>query len=178
MGNNQPKPDALEFAERLNSVLDDMEVPPPNAGRAVWLAKKFKVSKPSAGDWIHGESLPIASRVQELARLAGVNFEWLYFGRGPRTGARDLAAPESPAPSSHPVRETELTLALRLSAEAIGRDLYLPPEQHTDLVLTVLDLLASGMDQASVVPIVRRIAIRKAQGEMDEQRHQAQDSDR
>lgn len=70
-------------------------------------------------------------------------------------------------------------IALTLAAEAMGRELYLPPEQHTDLVLTVLDLLESGLSEADVLPVAQRIVRRKAyRGQGNEHSHKVEDADR
>lgn len=166
MGNNQTKPDAADFAARLNSVLDDLDVPGVKNGRSAWLVRKFKVSKPTASGWVNGEFIPMPERVRTIAKLGKVNFDWLYFGTGPRAGERFT----EPAPTravnvtsaSQLVRDDSLTLALTLTAEALGRDLYLPPAQHTELVLTILDLLEAGLPQADIIPLARRMSERKA----------------
>lgn len=168
MGNHQPKPDAEEFAARLNEVLDAMGVPGIKNGRAVWLARKYEVSKPTASGWIGGHYLPIPDRVRSMAAAGGVSFDWLYFGKGDKGGKVVVREPlPLPYVASQPMRDPQLTIALRLAADAIGRDLYLAPEEHTDLVMTLLDMLGEGLPEAKVLPIARRLAARLAHGGSD-----------
>ena len=167
MGNNQPNPDAFDFAKRLNEALDAVEdAPRLKDGRAPWLAKKIGVSQPSAHSWLVGEYLPKPLRAEKIAAMAGVNYEWLYFGKGPKEAGkrlRDAAAPYSASPS-HSMSEDHFKLALRLTAEAIGRDLYVTPEEQTAVGLSILDMLANGLPEAQVLPIARRMAAAFSQG--------------
>jgi len=99
MGTESFKPDAAEFAERLNLVLDGVENAPerdvPNAGpkrkgRGGYLAALYKVSKATGSDWVRGRNTPEPLRVLDMAKRWKVPFMWLYFG----VGSRELTAAE------------------------------------------------------------------------------------
>lgn len=165
MGNNQPKPDAAEFAARLNEILDQVPgAPKVLQGRGAWLAKRFKVSKPTAQGWIKGDYLPVPERVMTLAQMAGVRFEWLYYGSGPRS-LHVVAEPSGPAYGQaagafQPVRKDDFKLAFRLAVEALGdaRE-HVSPEQFSELGNLIYDLLvADGMPEAQVLQFARRTA--------------------
>lgn len=160
MGRNQPKVDAFQFAERLHKALDRIPDAPSRArGRPAWLSKLFSVNPVTSRAWVLGEYMPSSERVRKLARMAGVSYEWLYFGTGPMlVEAASQTEREEVVMPSQRVRDETLTIALRLAAEAIGRDLYLPPQEHTALVLMVMDLVEEGLPEARVVDIARRQA--------------------
>lgn len=167
MGNNQPKPDAFEFAQRLNTVLDGVrDCPAMKDGRGKWVAKRYKVSQPSAHAWLHGRNAPTAPRAQVIAKDLGVRFEWLYFGEGqPATTTADegtvkvgTTATENlsqSAVASQFVRRSDVSLAIRLAAEALG-DKFLPPGRYAELILLFCDLLQSGLSEARVLAFGRQ----------------------
>jgi len=162
MGNNQPTPDAFEFAKRLHECLDAMPDVPARTerGRGAWLATALKVSQPTAHSWLKGDFMPKPERVRAIAAKANVSYDWLYFGEGAPT---DQAPSESPSPKPAPdasqsVRRSTLTLALQLAAEALGSDLYLPPAQHAEFVILLCDLIEDGLPEAQVLQVARRAA--------------------
>lgn len=178
MGNNQPSQDAKAFAERLNSALDHTPgVPPLNEGRGAWLARRMRVTDGTVNGWLNGRFMPKPARVRALAALTHSAYDWLYFGAG---GVRD----SSPAPLSlvvpelsHTERHDDIIIAFRLAAEAIGRDLYLPPDRYAELGLLIVDLLQQGLGEAQVVSIARRTAQVLATGEQGNNGVSAQHDD-
>lgn len=46
------------------------------------LAKKFKVTAPSIGNWINGDKLPSMDSAITIAVVTGVSVDWLMTGRG------------------------------------------------------------------------------------------------
>jgi len=167
MGNNQPKPDAFEFAQRLNTVLDGVrDCPAMKDGRGKWLAKRYKVSPPSVHAWLHGRNAPTAERARFMAKDLGVRFQWLYFGEGePTTTTADEGSvktsptagenPTQNAPLSHFVRRSDVSLAVRLATEALGQK-FLPPDRYAELLLLFCDLLQSGLPEARVLSFGRQ----------------------
>jgi len=73
----------LAFARRLNEVCDEKEeIPPAYKGRQVELGKLLGVTANGARKWLQGEAYPSIDKCIEIARWAGVNFEWLMTGNG------------------------------------------------------------------------------------------------
>ena len=154
MGRALQKPDALAFAERLNRALDHRgDVPAIANGRGLWLSKRYKVRPPSAHAWLHGDNLAKPELVRAIAEDCGVTYDWLYFGVGDMN--------PGPIPDLQPsqaARQSDIKLAFRLAAEALGRDLFLPPAQYAELGMLILELLETGMDDAQVLHVARRMA--------------------
>lgn len=71
-----------EFAERMNKVADILGIPPKGSNRQELLGRVFGVSQESARKWLSGESIPQIAKCIEIAKRAGVGFEWLMTGRG------------------------------------------------------------------------------------------------
>jgi hypothetical protein len=182
MGNNQPSPDAYEFAQRLHTALDRIqECPSRNErGRGAWLHRWLRVSEVNANAWLNGKFKPVGERVKTIAARAGVSYDWLYFGRGNMTHSdANEAAPylmgDRSGPS-HAVRDGNLSIAFRLAAEALGRDLYLPPAQYAELGTLLFDLLNRGLSEADVLHIARRTAAALAnRGRHESEGHSHQD---
>ena len=85
MTKQPPAHDPMDFAARLKEAMTD-------AGHSIGygagskLARRFKVSVPSATAWLNGINLPEPPRARALAAFYGVRFEWLYFGEHPKRG--------------------------------------------------------------------------------------------
>lgn len=169
--NNQPRRDAHEFAARLSTALDRVDGCPKDRGRVTWLASRFSVSQPTASSWLNGSHLPSPERVRDLAKMAHVDYDWLYFGNGPAPATRSIEAAQLEAThvvpaaavqgspgASDSVRRDLLSIALRLAAEALGDDLVLTPAQHAEFALILCDLLADGLPNAKVLQFARRTA--------------------
>lgn len=165
---NQPKINAGGIAERLNAALDRVaECPPkgPRSGREAWLARRFKVSQPSSHAWLNGNYAPSAARARTLARMAGVSFDWLYFGLGSADATSSASAAGAGAPDREdelaaptgtgPVDRQTLRTALRLLPAVAGRKAALP-EHYAEAVLLLADLLAEGMPDARAVTYAQR----------------------
>ncbi len=72
------------FAARFNEICDDKNVPPKGKARQTEVSKIFSVSQKGARKWLEGEGFPSTDRAIEIAKWAGVQFEWLMTGRGPK----------------------------------------------------------------------------------------------
>jgi transcriptional regulator with XRE-family HTH domain len=68
------------FSQRLHKAMSDAGHPA--RGRARYLSKFFQISDKAAGKWLNGDSIPETSKIPELAKLLGVNSEWLLSGAG------------------------------------------------------------------------------------------------
>jgi transcriptional regulator with XRE-family HTH domain len=73
------------FAERLNEVCSDMELPV-ERGRQSALAAVFKVTPNAARKWLLGLGMPELDVAIAIAKWGNVNVEWLLSGRGPKRG--------------------------------------------------------------------------------------------
>ena len=71
-----------EFAERMNLVADKLKVPPKGKNRQQSFGKMFGVTQEAARKWLEGESMPQIPKCIEIAKTAGISFEWLMTGRG------------------------------------------------------------------------------------------------
>jgi transcriptional regulator with XRE-family HTH domain len=78
----------MDFAARLKEAMTDAGHSTGH-GAGSRLARRFKISVPSATAWLKGLNLPEPPRARELAELYGVRFEWLYFGQGHKRGIAD-----------------------------------------------------------------------------------------
>lgn len=78
-----PKMDAAEFAARLKEAMVDCGISIAR-GAGVALAKKYGASVVTANAWLKGEHRADTDRAQHMAQDLGVEFEWLYFGIGPK----------------------------------------------------------------------------------------------
>ncbi len=74
--------DKKQFAERFNSLLDELEIPPKHSGRIQYVAELFGLTHRGAGKWVNGLALPPKKKRELVAKKLGINFEWLEFGRG------------------------------------------------------------------------------------------------
>lgn len=79
-------PERAAFSLRLNELCDENpdEIPPAYKGRQVALATKFSVTPNGARKWLQGDTYPAIDKCIEIAKWAGVNFEWLMTGNGPK----------------------------------------------------------------------------------------------
>jgi transcriptional regulator with XRE-family HTH domain len=72
----------LSFAKRLNEVCDDKKMPV--HGRQTELARLFSVGPKAARKWLIGEGFPEMELAIKIAKWAGVSFNWLMTGHGPK----------------------------------------------------------------------------------------------
>lgn len=72
------------FAARLNEICDDKNVPPKGKARQTKVSAEFGVSQKGARKWLEGEGYPSTDKAIQIAKWAGVHFEWLMTGRGPK----------------------------------------------------------------------------------------------
>ncbi|MBF0587655.1 MAG: helix-turn-helix transcriptional regulator [Magnetococcales bacterium] len=70
----------VNFARRLNEVLDINGFPSKGQGRQVELARVMKVSQKGARKWLEGVGLPAAETLFNLAERFGVTVGWLLAG--------------------------------------------------------------------------------------------------
>lgn len=70
----------MEFAKRLNRLLDEAAFPPKNKGRQVDLAKLLGVSQNAAHKWLDGQSIPRQATLQQIAGSFGCSSQWLRYG--------------------------------------------------------------------------------------------------
>lgn len=75
-----PKQDAHAFSERLNRALAERNFP--ERGRGAELARRYRVSQPTAHAWLKGKHMPMPQVVKAMAAAYGVDYDWLYFGTG------------------------------------------------------------------------------------------------
>lgn len=85
MTKHAPAHDPMDFAIRLKEAMTDAG-DDAGYGAGSRLARRFKVSVPSATAWLNGRNLPDPPRARRIAAFYGVRFEWLYFGEGPKRG--------------------------------------------------------------------------------------------
>lgn len=72
------------FAERLNTVCDDLQLA--KVGRQTALARRFEVTPSAARKWLRGLGMPELDKAIEIANAARVNVQWLLQGVGPKRG--------------------------------------------------------------------------------------------
>ncbi len=78
-----------QFSQRLNKLLNDMDVPPMNLGRAKWFHDfvkkqlKIDVSYEATRKWLSGESIPYTKRIGLIAYGLNSTTEYLI-GEAPR----------------------------------------------------------------------------------------------
>ena len=157
MGNRVLKPDAAEFAQRLNEVLDGVPGAPAE-NRGAWLGRLYNVSKVTSGDWLRGKSMPEPFRVLHMADRWRVSFMWLYFGRGTMNNSQGSTDPApEPGAVSLPVRLDTLTLALQLASEALERERP-TPEQQARVAALCYGLVEKGMKRADLLQFARSAA--------------------
>ena len=75
----------IEFAERLNKVLDDKGYPMRGRAQKVLAETKLNISDRAINKWLKGESIPDHSNLAILSRHYGVGFDWLATGNGEMT---------------------------------------------------------------------------------------------
>jgi hypothetical protein len=76
--------DKQGFAQRLNELCDEKNVPPKGKARQLQVAKVFKVTQQAARKWLEGEGFCTISKGKEIADWAGVSFDWLMTGTLPK----------------------------------------------------------------------------------------------
>jgi transcriptional regulator with XRE-family HTH domain len=82
--------DYRDFQVRINQACDNAShVPPKHAGRLVYLADRLHVSVEAVRKWLDGQSKPRRAKILEIAKLLGVDPNWLEVGvNGEITKAR------------------------------------------------------------------------------------------
>lgn len=88
--------DAAEFAARLKEAMVDCGFSIARGAGAA-LAKKYGTSVVTANAWLKGEHRADTDRAQHMAQDLGVEFEWLYFGSGPKRKRPPSKVMEEPA---------------------------------------------------------------------------------
>lgn len=83
-----------EFATRMNEVADDLGIPEKGKNRQKTLGIKFSVSQEAARKWLAGEGFPSTEKSIEIAKVAGVSYEWLMTGRGAKKYSLNTIPPE------------------------------------------------------------------------------------
>lgn len=73
-----------DFSVRLLECLEERKQERHGAGK--WLADTFGVTSVTGNDWLNGRFKPDEDKVDRMARLFKVNFEWLFRGNGPKRG--------------------------------------------------------------------------------------------
>lgn len=76
--------DLVNFALRLNSVLDDADFPAKGKNRQEIVGKRFGVSQKGARKWLEAEGWPSMRRAVIIATELKVCVEWLLTGNGPK----------------------------------------------------------------------------------------------
>lgn len=76
------------FAERLNEVCDDLEIPRGH-GRQAALGRMFDVTAKAARNWLIGTGFPEMELALRIADKAKVNINWLLQGTGPKRNDED-----------------------------------------------------------------------------------------
>lgn len=79
MGNEEEK---RRFARRLSEALAAAGIPD-ERGRKVTTAKLIGVTAEAVRKWLDAETMPETKRIPGMARMLGVNGEWLLTGTGP-----------------------------------------------------------------------------------------------
>lgn len=70
------------FANRLNDILTDADLPRLGGGRQSAFARMLEVSPRQAGSWLKGEDFPPTSVLVRIARTFNVRSNWLLSGSG------------------------------------------------------------------------------------------------
>ena len=121
----------------------------------------MRVSPATLQRYVSEKNMPPFDVAARLCRAAKVRMEWLATGEGemyePPQMVRDEGFGYGPGEASHPVRRTELTVALQLAAEALGEK-ELPAGKHAALVSLIYELLVEGLPEAKVLRFARDFA--------------------
>lgn len=72
----------INFANRLNALLDKANFSPKYKGRQIELSKLFNVSQEAARKWLEGETMPRHAMITSIAAKFGVETTWLENGIG------------------------------------------------------------------------------------------------
>ena len=75
-----PKPITRTFWARTKEALEDARLP----ATQVYIAKRLSISQPSVSEWNSEGGFPTLENTIALAKLLGVNVEWLLTERGPK----------------------------------------------------------------------------------------------
>lgn len=71
----------MDFKDRLIKACDSNEdIPPFGSGRQTEIARKMKVSSEAVRKWFQGASIPRPQAMKHLARMLGVDHNWLALG--------------------------------------------------------------------------------------------------
>ena len=92
----------IEFAERLNKVLDDKGYPMRGRAQKVLAETKLNISDRAINKWLKGESIPDHSNLAILSRHYGVGFDWLATGNGEMIPSIENPKPNIDLPASSP----------------------------------------------------------------------------
>jgi len=118
------------FAERLAQICEDRDLRP--HGRQAGLVRILKergieVTQPAVKKWFDAEVLPDTEKCIELAQWAGVCFEWLMTGRGPKFiddlyPSRAIAHVVQVMQAMEPDQQTKTSQVIDLLAEPPAAD--------------------------------------------------------
>lgn len=82
MSEKNPTPENRLFAERLNMLADEAQMP--LRGRQVIFGDLFGAGQKGARRWLKGNGFPQLQKCIEMSVHFGVHLEWLMTGRGPK----------------------------------------------------------------------------------------------
>lgn len=132
-------------------------------GGRPFAAHVMRVSPATLQRYVSEKNMPPFDVAARLCRAAKARMEWLATGEGDMYEPPQMVrepTPEWPRygdDASHPVRRTELTVALQLAAEALGEK-ELPAGKHAALVSLIYELLVEGLPEAKVLRFARDFA--------------------
>ncbi len=133
------------FAERLNSVLDDIGFPRLGHGRQSALAKLLDVTPDQVSVWLKGEGYPKTSKLVKIAQHVGVRSNWLLSGAGEKYPS-ESDRQETGTGKRHPspgVREDDSLLSQEAFEVALIW-MQLSPGEQRAMKAAMLQLARSG----------------------------------
>lgn len=89
--------EAVLFSERLREAMAEAGQSPDTRGVKAALARRHHVASPTAHGWINGAHMPEPDKVRVMAADYQVNYDWLYFGKGPKRGESVYSRIQVPA---------------------------------------------------------------------------------
>lgn len=128
-------------------------------GRSV-AAQVMQVSPATLQRYVSSKNMPPFDVAARLCIAARARMEWLATGEGDMHAAPEALQEQAARvadEASQAVRQTELTVALQLAAEALGEK-ELPPGKHAALVSLIYELLVEGLPEAKVLRFARDFA--------------------
>lgn len=126
-----------EFSARLNSVCDDMGIPPKGKARQTTLAKVFDLTQKGVRKWLEAEGYPSIAMGKRIAAWGHVNFEWLMTGHGARSAEAMHPLLARYATADAPTR-TLIDLALARPDEPMPEGLSPSLRVMVDMVRTAI----------------------------------------